>query len=330
MLDQIISVKEDEDIMNIHRKILDIFDTDTEKNILEEIRRLKSLNDVAVSDKKFTKDAIKNLNDKLIFNRENKKLKPLYLKDIGPFLDNYIKSKRPCFFGQKKVIDSEKLEEFLKLTQRYVRIKVFPVIVCDLCNAGVCECKKNVKVSKNEYENEQNFRKGLLRLQGKQIKTYDTEKLIRDLDEYFDKYNLQRSGIIRQMPLNDDGITRGETTISIMNNALGESGIKQTSLYKDIYLICQEYWNWVLPDLKDVQDQIENDYKSTQKVYNSIDKERKSCLNLNFRIFKHLEARDYPIKKELFKLPSTIKIINEHDRLWKRMCIETELNYIPT
>lgn len=202
-------------------------------------------------------------------------------------------------------------------------------LLCSKCQLPITSEKgSKSKSSRNGYNNRDNFEKALKAYQGKQ-----TDKIPDDLydklDDYFVKNGFQKGTHYYDLPLNSIGEKNG-TSKDMLYKALRETG------YSDYYecsnLICNKYWGWDLPAIGDLHDVILNDYDQTQKIYNDIKDHlnRKSCLNVQFRLFKHLEARGHKCNKKDFKIPKTRDILELHERAWKIMAQLSGLNYIQT
>ena len=265
-----------------------------------------------------------------------------YLAKATPILDEY-KSKntrRTVTFGSKKTITTEDLcpiiEKYLLVAKKYININVtrelptpnncgqcgsLNIEMCtDETNGGYCvDCGYSDSffgkipdiTVKSDYEDRGNFNKILTRFQGKQ-KNKVSNSLYALLEEYFDaKY---QSGNVSKQPLNIDG-TRGETNIHIMAKALKTLG--KTAYMEDIYLICRNYWEWVLFDLSDIEEKIIQDYDMTQEAFRGLANiKRISSINANYRLFKHLEAYGVKCSIKYFRIPDKIR---DYDDIWKKM-----------
>jgi hypothetical protein len=167
----------------------------------------------------------------------------------------------------------------------------------------------------SDYEDEENFLKVQSCYLGEQ--SPPSPQLFAALDEWARKYDYPTKEEIREMPLNEDG-SRGPITKSMLFLALGELGYAEN--YKDIRLIGHLQWGWRLPVLSQQEREIIlQDYRATQKIFNSIKKGRKSSLNAQLRLYRHLEARGIPCQPSDFKLPTTPGILEEQDEYWKEM-----------
>ena len=183
-----------------------------------------------------------------------------------------------------------------------------------------CQTKNT---SNSDYEDRENFLKALECYLGEQQPPGDA--LFRALDEWASSYGHPDKETIRQTPLNDDTNdgTRGEYGKAMLYQALADTGYADN--YKDVKLIGHLHWGWELPTMtQQERDIIVQDYDDTQKVYNRIKKDRKSSLNAQLRLYRHLEARNHKfrgkkVKPTEFKIPATPSIIEEHDMYWREM-----------
>ena len=145
------------------------------------------------------------------------------------------------------------------------------------------------------------------------------EKLFDDLDEYFgsfDHLRKYRRKRIEKIKLLENGRRKG-TNRRLMQLALKNTG--NQTYYSRINVICALYWKWKFPSLAEWEDIIMSDFNATQKVFREMKKTRQSNLNIQYRLFKHLQARGFPCRKSDFKIISERKILLEYDRMWKYM-----------
>lgn len=170
---------------------------------------------------------------------------------------------------------------------------------------------------RNEYSDFGNFWKTLRRYQGLQPNRIPKD-LYNALDVYFAKRCRPSKEEIREMPLNDRGF-RGDTDLKMLYEALSSTGY--TDNYEDANLIGHIYWDWKLPDVRHLESIIMSDYERTQKVLNKLpNKDRKSSLGTQYRLFKHLELRGHQCRKEDFKIAEMLESLEFHDYTWQKMC----------
>jgi rubrerythrin len=222
-----------------------------------------------------------------------------------------------CGFNLKKILEDDK-----------------GIIVCPVCGVEKLILIKNTIISDNKnnisregYEDRENFEKALYRFQGKQINK-PPERLYKELDNYFKSFNppLPTGDIIKSYPLLPNGSKKG-TSRSMILKALSETG--NSVFYEDVNLITHIYWGWTLPDLSAEEANILNDYDITQEVYKKIQKDRKSSLNTQYRLWQHLRIRGFNYPIEVFKIVKTPDILAEHDRIMEIMCRESDLPFTP-
>lgn len=183
--------------------------------------------------------------------------------------------------------------------------------------------------SGNNYEDRANFRKVLMRYQGKQPDRPPVE-LYQKLESYFieneiPKIDINMDGVrkfvtseeIRKMPINMVGEKNG-TNRSLMYKALKETG--NSDYYDHINVILNEIWGWSLMDVSYLEDHVMEDYDTSQRIYEVLPKDRKSSLNSQFRLFKHLRRLGHYCKSKDFRIPSTHDILEFHNTMWSKIC----------
>lgn len=250
------------------------------------------------------------------------------------------------------------IQEYLNIAKNHIRLEIIQKIqikiLCPGCgidlnnifldeDSGMCICPqcgyeretisynstyKDVQRinlgNKNNYDDCENFRKALQRFQGKQSHR-PPKKLYEQLDEYFKKMGKYSSKEIQSLPINEEGQKKG-TSREMMFEALSETN--NSAYYDDINLILHIYWGWNLPNICHLEEKIMDDYISTQKVYNSIqNKDRNASLNIQFRLFVHLKAADYPCNKNDFKIQTSRDSLIFHNEMWKVMCEAVGLKF---
>lgn len=180
-----------------------------------------------------------------------------------------------------------------------------------------------IKPAGGGYDDQENFLKALRRYQGKQ-QNHLPDTLYQELDNYFISYDLPTSEEVMSAPLNEKG-TRGNVTKELMYRAL--FAIKRMAYYEDVPLITHLYWGFTLPDVSHLEDKILDDYSKTQRIYETLIKQRKSNLNISFRLFKHLQLRGHKCSIEDFKMVKTRDILEYHDMMWKQIMDKAQLLY---
>lgn len=182
--------------------------------------------------------------------------------------------------------------------------------------------RKASSSNKNTYEDRENFEKALKRYQGKQVNKLPID-LSSKLDRYFKERDLPTSEEVRKMPLVNG--RRGTLTKKSLFKALKD--IKYSAYYEDINLITNIYWGWDLPDVSHLEEAIMNDYDQVQKVFEVIKRGRKSCLNIQYRLYRHLEHRGFPCRLEDFKIVETRDILEGYEQIWGQICEKLGWDY---
>lgn len=252
---------------------------------------------------------------------------------------------------ETQIIRHRLIFEYLEIARKYIQINLIRIIpntnCCSGCKIDFDECPMETDVqglyyctncgleiimisktpfykdgnrvnsSRNNYEDRANFEKVILRYQGKQPNKPGKE-LYERLDEYFISKNLPSSKEVKAKPLIND--KRPGTSRQLMYKALKDLGY--SSYYDDINLICNVFWGWKLPNIAHLEDQIIKDYDISQRVYDNLPNKdgRKSSLNSQWRLYKHLCRLDWPCKSKDFKIPTTPDILEFHTMKWAEIC----------
>ena len=193
----------------------------------------------------------------------------------------------------------------------------------------------NQDVSNKEYEARENFKKELLRYQGKMQNNIPND-VYTSLDTYFRNCRmLIGKEVIIQYKLLPTG-HREKTSVSVMIEALQVS--KNSAYYGDVYVVCQQYWGWKLPNLGILEDQIMRDYNQTQKIYNNIIHRenfmqihfpsfanRTSNPNSRYRLFYHLRSRGHVCSEDDFKIVKMPHLQNDYRTLFQYLFAQAGL-----
>lgn len=328
-------------------------------NATKTINEIRSINEEISSLSEKIKDYENNISLNEYLNRSRE-----LLQSYNKVASN--KSKGVVIFIKNKEVEDPKIisqrlkiiEKYLEIAKHYITLEIIhktdnkvtcPGCDIDLSNifideeSGLCVCpncgyeresithnsgykdsQRFNNNTRNNYDDCENFRKALLRFQGKQLHK-PPEKLYTQLDEYFTKLNKpNRKDILKLSPL-PNGQKRG-TSRTMMFEALNETN--NSAYYDDINLILHNYWGWSLPDISHIEEQIMEDYMFTQQVYNNIpNKDREASLNIQFRLFVHLKAVDYPCSKDDFKIQTSRDSLIFHNEMWKIMCEKTGIKF---
>jgi hypothetical protein len=232
---------------------------------------------------------------------------------------------------KNKIKRHELIIQFIEILRNYTDIDIIRISPesskCTECNNSICTCagketegQKELainSVSRNNYENRENFRKALMRYQGKEL-TELPDDLYGKLDKYFENYKLPKGCDIKKLNVNNEWDFKG-TSRDLLFKALFD--INYRDYYKHVYLICHNYWGWELPDVGYLEDVIMEDYDQSQRVYEKMKpKNKKSCINVQYRLFRLLQKRNHKCKPEDFKIVRTREILEEYEETWEYIC----------
>ena len=243
------------------------------------------------------------------------------------------------------------IEEFLDIASEYISIDVIRDVKksslcsacgCDLLNAmpdvdGTFNCPgcgveieyvdkdsiavrdtTSMKGHRNSYEDRINFGKAVINYQGKQeIKL--PENLEKILDEHFTRMGIPIGLEIRKTREKDDYGRRIGTNLKMMIFALKSTGL--SGHYENVNLIMNKYWGWDLPDISHLEEKIMADYDRSQDVFLAIkSRSRKSCLNAQYRLYRHLERLGHKCEVQDFKIVGTERTLHFHESCWEKIC----------
>lgn len=236
---------------------------------------------------------------------------------------------------------SENAEAREEITEHYLELLSSVIEVeIHLDDAEEPNADKNVPTtttkvrSRDDNSDLESFIKAFQRYRGQLLQNIPPA-LLETIDKEFDKWDhLQQyhRRNIDNLALKANGIRKG-TSLRMMLQILKETN---NPLYYDrVKPIAILYWKWQIPDIGEHEEQIIKDYKATQKVYKEKikGKFRKSNLNIQYRLLKHLQMRGVPIHPDDFKLICGRDIIIEYDKMWKIMVEESGIEdviFIPT
>jgi hypothetical protein len=254
---------------------------------------------------------------------------------------------------------SKVISEYLNIAKDYISINIMKISddimrcfgcgssfdliesdeVCGNHHCSVCGLQRDItsssfgssmsskcSLTRNNYEDRDNFFKAVRRYQGKQSNKIP-ESLYETLDEYFNKYGMPVSAVIKERLLDKNGRREGSSR-NLLFRALFD--INRSAYYEDVNLIGHIYWGWTLPDVSDLESIIMEDYDLSQHIFERIKKDRKSCLNSQYRLFKHLQRLGHSCSESDFKIITTRDIIEYHELIWRQICEELHWDFIPT
>lgn len=188
--------------------------------------------------------------------------------------------------------------------------------------------------TRDDNSDRESFIKAFQRYRGQLLQNIP-EALLEIIDNYLDSWeHLQKfhRRNAHKLALKENGTRKG-TSLRMMMQVLKET---QNPLFYDrAKPIAIVYWKWEIKDIGEFEDIILKDYNATQRVYKEKikGKFRKSNLNIQYRLLKHLEARGIPVHRDDFKLICGREILIEYDKMWKIMVEESGISgliFIPT
>lgn len=295
-------------------------------------------------------DKIDDIENEISFKKYNLAAEDIIrrYKDLGKddtFYDPF--SKRTIYSkgsqSQKKLKERIRIiMEFVNLARNYININIFNESIGTLQNCNICgmdisnipcnlsgmiicpECycqqvklkeittQKN-KINKSDYSNHNNFRKSFLRFQGNMDKKLPKDNtIVKDLEKYFTEKGMELEAIRDSKP--DEYGKKPGTNLEMLISALKE--LEYSKYYNCANYLGRQLWGWKLHELNSIEEIIMDDYAQTQRVYENLDKDRSSSLNVEFRLFKHLQARGIKCRAEDFKLPRDLV---KQEELWFQM-----------
>src|SRR6516162_8655499 len=265
-----ITYDEELDLDEIHNYVLNLFDRSKKQRLMKleatinkgENSPSKTLVEKEVNEENLTKlRKIKKEIEEVIDQQQ-------YTEQAEILLQHYHKTD-----SKKKVIN-----EYLKFLNNYINID----IIKPKGNTRETEyCAK----SKDEDADRENFKRALMAVQGKRNSKIPEDIYVK-LDAYFDSYNLTTRQKAKDIPTKKNGKKEG-TSKELMEKALKDTG--NPAYYDRVNIICANYWGWKLPDFTSLEATIMAEYDITQDKFRKLSKERTSNLNLQYRVYKHLE-----------------------------------------
>lgn len=163
--------------------------------------------------------------------------------------------------------------------------------------------------------------KRLLEIQGcqKDNLPYNIYEL---LDAYFTKIGFPIGAGIKK---NNNSASLGlginikeRTSIKLMIDALHK--LKMPNLYKDVYLICKNYWGWELINTELLECMMAEYFHEFRSIYDTIKGNRKSFLNRDYVIFRLLERTGNFINPSFFDMIETNASFKFHELTWMKGC----------
>jgi len=295
-------------------------------NLLQQIKSIKN-----VFNYNIVKNDINKLTEEIRFNST---LKNNYYKTIKPHLLKYL-----------RIRDFQKLEEqeksqivydFFKISNSFCKTTYIKPVHqkkhCINCNGSTfinkkhvymcadCGLEENILINTIDFtednkafgdKDKETFTKALMKFQGKNNEDIP-DYIINKIYSYCDNYDIMYKNVKKQD----------------MYNILQQLGFP--NYYEDINLILYKFNKTPLPDLSQYEEQLKINYMLGESVYEKIKIDRKSSLNIQYLLFKHLELLGYPCSKDEFKIIETREILIGYDNIWSQMCEHNRWEFKPT
>lgn len=168
----------------------------------------------------------------------------------------------------------------------------------------------------------------LKRFQGKQPTL--PQGVLDSIEAYLNSRSVLKQSEIRALIIRDreNGIVGSMhgTSRALLQEAMRATHNERA--FKDINAVGAALWGWDLPVLtQDFENLIIADYRMTQAYYPVIRGKRRSRLNADYRLLRHLITRGFwhPILNE-FVTAATAEVLDYHQTAWEKMC---ELSGLP-
>ncbi len=166
----------------------------------------------------------------------------------------------------------------------------------------------------------------LKRFQGKQPQL--PQSVYSAIEKYLDSKSILKQSEIRELILKNPTERYG-TSRALLQEAMRAT--RNERAYKDINAVAATLWGWQLPVLtQDFEDLIIADYRMTQAYYPIIRGGRRSRLNADYRLLRHLITRGFwhPILNDYLG-PVTAEVNEYHASAWEKMCQLSRLPLVP-
>lgn len=200
-------------------------------------------------------------------------------------------------------------------------------VVCPECNVelpmylNVSDSSNNEQVTKRQRSSNDidNFIKKINQYEGIPPNNPPSDIEFK-IDEYLLSYNYMTCKEIRSLPLNSDGRSRGNTSKKLLESILKK--IKYQKLYAYAEWICHTYWGWVRHDISHLKSKLKSDYELSQTIVNNNKGDRKSNLNRDYRLYRHLEKLNYTkLDIKDFRIVKE-KSLQYHEHIWIDIIVE--------
>lgn len=197
------------------------------------------------------------------------------------------------------------------------------LMVCPKCSVEIPMYSKYIdidsslnknKLSTSQYEERNNFIKRMEEFEGIIPNSYPSN-LEQELDKYFISFSMEIGENIRALDYNIDNRTKGNTSKNILYKALKSIGLSE--LFKYSEWVCYMYWGWKKRDISQYKNKILEDYDLSQPIINKLKNNRKSNMNRNYRLYRHLEKLKYSdLDIRDFRMIKTKDSVKYHDNVW--------------
>lgn len=166
----------------------------------------------------------------------------------------------------------------------------------------------------------------LKRFQGKQPPL--SREILDKIESYLNSRSVLKQSEIRELIIKDPANRQG-TSKALLEEAMRATHNERA--YKDQNSVCSTLWGWELPVLtQDFEALIIADYRLTQAFYPIVRGERRSRLNADYRLMRHLLTRGFwhPILDDL-RSASTLEVQDYNEMAWSRLCSLAGLPLVP-
>jgi hypothetical protein len=157
----------------------------------------------------------------------------------------------------------------------------------------------------------------LKRFQGKQPPL--PQSVYDSIESYLNSRSVLKQSEIREL-IQKDPTNRYGTSRALLQEAMRATHNERA--YKDINAVAAYIWSWPLPVLtQNFEDLIISDYRKTQAYYPVIRGTRRSRINADYRLLRHLVTRGFwhQILEELIP-SSTSDVVEFNSKAWESMC----------
>lgn len=143
------------------------------------------------------------------------------------------------------------------------------------------------------------------------------------LDNYFYSRGMYTGAIIKSMPFNKDGISKGPYTIKELELALQFLGLSK--LYSKLVIIAVSYWGWVPPNISIYDERINRKQPLLDTLYNKYKKNygKKSSPNCKLSLYILLTMMGYPhCKLYMYDLITSETTVKKYNSIFKQIAEE--------